>query len=137
MKLRKEKKGLLITSLKRCITILVCVISIYFKANAQQGCLLSGTLYTAKTSGNWFGAPIYSSSPSLATTCPNGSTIQIAKLGTGPNTDCVVFFLFIPFTGSEKTYTNFTCPIDDYLPLLFVIVTLIGFYTLKTYKICT
>ncbi|RFZ95607.1 hypothetical protein D0C36_08850 [Mucilaginibacter conchicola] len=137
MEAREKSKGLFFISIKK-IVFVILLISINLKSNAQagQGCVVSdiffGTrIYVSYTGDRTFitNYPIYEDVFSVA--CANGATNQIKKLGTGGTQNCAIGSVFVYQTGKIYNYTTFTCPLDDYLPLLFVPIALVGVWRIK------
>lgn len=84
---------------------------------AATGCLRAGQVYTNAPSGwnQWTSA--------TPDNCPNGASIstQYAKVNSVTTTTCTLGFLGLSGSGVLVDYDIEFCPIDDYVPIIFVI----------------
>jgi hypothetical protein len=122
----------------RIIFAVVCCVFISLKANAQQGCYVAATnlIYTDPVLrlNNDFVLP----SPH-STVCAAGSTTSTIVYRPSPSGTTICGILAsitgpLLASGVLRNYTITNCPLDDYLPLLFVPIALVAVWRIKKQK---
>jgi hypothetical protein len=132
-----SKYKLLCPGIKRVVIATAFFACITFRAEAQQSCYdaSQNVIYTNPflRVGNAFVAPI-----SHSTVCASGSTTSTTfykPQGTGTIQCTIVTSIGIGgsilATGVLRDYTIVNCPLDDYLPYLFIGISALTVYYLK------
>lgn len=112
--------------------VLICFLFFLFEENvkADTGCLYNGQVYrVSPTWFNWFW-----SSPMQAS-CPVNATpaTLYAKVDPGSGASCPISW---SASGREVSYRIDNCPLDDYMPVLFLITAGTGLFFLRKRFIC-
>lgn len=103
--------------MKKLFVIIALIIMVNDSLFAATGCLRAGQVYRNSPSGlNGWSNPIQDSCPSGALTSTQYAEVNSVSGGT-----CSTGFLGLGGNGVIVDYDIEFCPIDDYIPLIFVI----------------
>ncbi|TCC88501.1 hypothetical protein EZ428_17820 [Pedobacter frigiditerrae] len=113
------------------------MLSILTKAQTP-GCLYGNELYTTLAPGgkygnnSSYGAKITPSADQcFYTTNPSPNACTICVYGVNPAGNCRSGLAPVAYSGLEASYALVSCPIDDYIPFLTILISGMGFFYLR------